>query len=112
MKYDFRPIIVHELIHGLGFFNAYIQYNDYNATIPIHYKLENNNFDNDGSFEDGEFLEFMMDKYTVLLDAGSPISYYIQQLNSYFVTANTTNIDTPDFINSPQFKIAEELYIL
>ncbi len=112
-QYDFRPVIVHELIHGLGFSNAYNRYHDYDAIIPFHYKPEDNSINVfNGSYEDGEFVEFMMDKYTVLLEDGTPISYYIQQLNSYFAMANTTNIDTLDFINSPQFKIAEELYTL
>ncbi len=52
----------------------------------------------------------MMDKYIVLLEDGTSISYYIQQLNSYFVMANITNI--LDFINSPQFEIVKELYTL
>ncbi|CAI2164962.1 6866_t:CDS:2 [Funneliformis geosporum] len=111
---DFKTVVVHEMIHGLGFFNAYSQYTGYNATIPLNVKLdEENSFNNLNEIvENGMFLEFAMDKYTVLLKDGTPISYFFKKLNSYFVQFNSTSINTTDFINSPQFKIAEKLYEL
>ncbi|CAG8695988.1 15520_t:CDS:2, partial [Funneliformis mosseae] len=111
---DFKSVVVHELIHGLGFFNAYSQYPGYNATIPLHIKLdEENGFNNlEETNFNGIFVEFAMDKYTVLLKDGTPISYFFKRLNSFFKEYNTTNINTTDFVNSPQFKIAKKLYKL
>ncbi|CAB4472859.1 unnamed protein product [Rhizophagus irregularis] len=106
--------ICHELIHGLGFYNGWMGYkNNPIAVIPLPIYvnpdgivLKNNLFSFGSSF-----VEFMMDKYTILLSNGTQISQFTQKLNTFF-DEYKSNAFSDEFVNSSQFKFAQDLLVL
>jgi hypothetical protein len=107
--------ICHELIHGLGFYNGWMGYkNDPIAVIPLPvYVNPDGAVPKSNLFSFGSsFAEFMMDKYTILLSNGTQISKYTQQLNTFFDENNKSNAFSDEFVNSPQFKFAQDLLVL
>ncbi|GBC05288.1 hypothetical protein RclHR1_06150014 [Rhizophagus clarus] len=106
--------ICHELMHGLGFYNGWMGYKDNPiAVIPLPvYVSPDGTVPKSYLFSfDSSFVEFMMDKYTILLSNGTQISIFTQQLNTFF-DEYKTNAFSDEFVSSPQFKLAQDLLVL
>ncbi|CAG8488623.1 15697_t:CDS:2 [Funneliformis mosseae] len=111
---DIYWTICHELIHGLGFYNRWMGYQinpialiPTTALINPDGSVPRNNLFNTNS----SFVEFMMDKYTILLSNGTQISLFTRQLNTFF-NDHKSSVFNDVFIKSPQFKFAQELLVL
>ncbi|RGB32843.1 hypothetical protein C1646_743688 [Rhizophagus diaphanus] len=113
-QFDMLYIVLHELIHGLGFYNGWMGYkNNPIAVIPLPIYVNPNGIvlkNNLFSFG-SSFIEFMMDKYTILLSNGTQISQFTQKLNTFF-DEYKTNAFSDEFVNSSQFKFAQDLLVL
>ncbi|CAI2181942.1 1545_t:CDS:2 [Funneliformis geosporum] len=111
---DIYWTICHELIHGLGFYNSWMGFQTKSiALIPTPALINP-----DGSVPksnllntNSSFVEFMMDKYTILLSNGTQISAFTRQLNTFF-NDHKSSVFSDEFIKSPQFKFAQDLLVL
>ncbi|RIA87717.1 hypothetical protein C1645_877852 [Glomus cerebriforme] len=98
---DMLYVVVHELIHGLGFTTAWTDYFNIQVLTPIIGQLA----------AEGQFFEFIFDKYLVLLPSGKTFTSIADELNKFPINVDMTK---NDFINafskSPQFLIAQDAY--
>jgi hypothetical protein len=126
-QFDFLYIILHELIHGLGFGSSWDQYYVGLITPPIinnfngvNINVESNNNDDDYNNNKGKsikFVEWAFDKYVILMENKTKISSVTQELNEFFdqkpvdnVKINTQRDFEINFHNSKQFNIAKQMF--
>ncbi|GBB95113.1 hypothetical protein RclHR1_02480012 [Rhizophagus clarus] len=130
-QFDFLYIILHELIHGLGFGSSWDQYyvglitppiiNSFNS-VNINVESNNNNDDDDynnNKEKSVKFVEWAFDKHVILMGNGTKISSITQELNEFFnpESLNNLKINTQrdfeiNFHNSKQFIIAKQMFNL
>ncbi|GBB98211.1 hypothetical protein RclHR1_03170007 [Rhizophagus clarus] len=100
---DMLYVVVHEMIHGLGFTTAWRDYFNTQALTPIP-----------GYFSataKGHFLEFIFDKNLVLLPSGKSLTFFVDELNKFpidFVLTENEFVNL--FVKSPQFPVAQNMY--
>ncbi|CAG8451690.1 5471_t:CDS:2 [Diversispora eburnea] len=109
-QFDFYLIVLHELIHGLGFSSSwgnYIEVADNQNTTGL---TPNVNFNDDSQFEG--FTERIFDKYVKFIPNGvsSTSIYYTSQLNESIPIGTSFN-NISEFVtqikSSPQWDYAE-----
>ncbi|CAI2183926.1 17067_t:CDS:2 [Funneliformis geosporum] len=113
----FLELIMHELMHGLGFFSSWDVYleNFPDAATPEIIGLTTGTTlpDLNASFVFNGFQENAFDKYLILLPENKLISSYANELNK-FADFGTTYESAFDFLNqfvaSPQFLVAKEIF--
>ncbi|CAB4430332.1 unnamed protein product [Rhizophagus irregularis] len=129
-QFDFLYIILHELIHGLGFGSSWDQYyvglitppiiNKFNG-VKINVESNNNNNDEDNNNNNKEnsikFVEWAFDKYVILMENKTKISSITQELNEFFDQKSLNNIKINNqrdfeinFHKSKQFNIAKQMF--
>ncbi|CAB4399069.1 unnamed protein product [Rhizophagus irregularis] len=100
---DMLYVVVHELIHGLGFTTAWRDYFNIQAIIPVP-----GYFSTDTK---GQFFEFGFDKNLVLLPSGKSLTSIADELNKFPIKLDITDNEfISSFLKSPQFPIAKNLY--
>ncbi|RIA84490.1 hypothetical protein C1645_832164 [Glomus cerebriforme] len=122
-QFDFLYIILHELIHGLGFGSSWDQYyiglitpliiNKFNG---ISVNIESN--DNNNNYNKGKvkFVEWAFDKYVILMGNGTKVSSITQELNKFFDQSSLDNVEITqrdfeiNFHNSKQYNIAKQMF--
>ncbi|RHZ51258.1 hypothetical protein Glove_481g15 [Diversispora epigaea] len=111
-QYDFFVVILHELIHGLGFISSwdtYLETNTYQTITGLtsnYYFYENNEF--------GGFIENIFDRYLKVIENKKkiPLSYYTAQLNKSVppMTLFYTRLEFTNKVkSSPQWKYAKSV---
>ncbi|UZO06566.1 uncharacterized protein OCT59_026882 [Rhizophagus irregularis] len=113
---DFLFVILHELIHGLGFCSGWDDHSDMlgiqNIITPTPLFLTTIT----GQVIFGGFREFIFDKFMVLLSDGTRISNLTEELNK-FSGVGTTHNSMDDFLNyfmntfpsSPEYQIVQKM---
>ncbi|CAI2167954.1 16926_t:CDS:2 [Funneliformis geosporum] len=113
----FLELIIHELMHGLGFASSWNVYLDNfpEAATPEIVGLTTGTTlpDLNAKFVFNGFQESAFDKYLILLPENKLISSYANELNK-FADFGTTYENAFDFLNqfvvSPQFLVAKEIF--
>src|SRR5256885_3961259 len=98
---DFELILIHELLHGLGFgtsWDDYLNYDDSGILTPSLSFLDSNIDNGKGSIKFTGFHEFAMDKYLVFTKDNSSLGIITDLLNQF--TINKT-----EFVSKKQFAI-------
>jgi len=97
-------VVLHELIHGLGFTYAWDDYLNLKALTPIP----------GPSLSDpakGTFLELESDRLITLLPSSQPLSSVTDELNQFQFSIDITEVQfTKAFTASPQFPIAQDMF--
>ncbi|CAI2178452.1 1623_t:CDS:1 [Funneliformis geosporum] len=113
---DFLFVILHELIHGLGFASGWDLYGEIlgvpDIITPSPFIFQ----ENDGKFIFGGFQEFILDEFMVLLPEGNRASEITVELNKfsgigikYDSLGDFLNSFATSFSSSPQYKIAQQM---
>lgn len=112
---DFELVVVHELLHGLGFSFSWDDY--LNPDNPIILtpspSFFNSNFASNDSFFFTGFQEFALDKYLVLTRDNSSLNQITKNLNRFSdIQSNFSNVEefTRVFSKSPQFNDAKKMF--
>jgi len=115
---DFELVLIHELLHGLGFITSwddYLNYDNLGVLTPIPSFLIQDIDGKHGSIKFTGFQEFAMDKYLVFTNDNSSLGTITDLLNQ-FSTNKTEFINKKefaiDFANSPQFIEAKKMFNL
>ncbi|CAG8567877.1 4617_t:CDS:2 [Diversispora eburnea] len=109
-QFDFYAVILHELIHGLGFSSSWGNYIELADNQNITGLTPNVNFNDDSQFEG--FTERIFDKYVKFIPNGvaSTSTYYTSQLNESIPIGTSFN-NISEFVtqikSSPQWNYAE-----
>jgi hypothetical protein len=111
---DILYVILHELIHGLGFSTAWnnnagiqgaltpVIGPSFITSTPEGFPLITAN---------GQFFESIFDKYIVLLPSGKPLTSITDELNKFPINLDSSESEfINSFIASPQFSFAQEVY--
>ncbi|CAG8448639.1 2160_t:CDS:2 [Diversispora eburnea] len=108
-QYDFYVVILHELLHGLGFISSWNTYLETSTYQPItgltpNYYFYGNKF--------GGFVENIFDRYLKLIENNKkiPLSDYTAQLNKSVPSLTPFNTDlgfTTIVKSSPKWKYAK-----
>ncbi|CAG8511123.1 10273_t:CDS:2, partial [Funneliformis caledonium] len=113
---DFLFVILHELIHGLGFASGWDSYSEIlgipDIVTPSPFVFQ----EDDGKIIFGGFQEFIFDQFMVLLPEGSRASDITAELNK-FPGIGTKYDSIDDFLNSfairflssPQYTISQQM---
>jgi len=106
---DMLYVVLHELIHGLGFTNSWNDYASIQALTPAVGGAKN--LPNSGGVTSPQFFEFAFDKYLLLLQNGKSLTSITDELNQ-FKSNSASNPDEffTSFAASPQFSIAQDMY--
>src|SRR2546421_4767552 len=103
---DMLYVVLHELIHGLGFINSWNDYFSIQALTPA---VGPKPTPTPG--QTGQFIESIFDKYLVLLPSGKPVTTLTDELNQFPINADgTVDAFINSFVASPQFLIAQNMY--
>jgi len=114
----FLELVLHELMHGLGFTSSWEDHlNDKpQAVTPeiINLTDQPEEPDLNAKFVFGGFQERAFDKYLFILPDNKSTSFYANELNK-FATGSETTFNTPltfakEFIASPQYSFAKEMF--
>ncbi|CAG8525302.1 5912_t:CDS:2 [Ambispora gerdemannii] len=107
---DFLFVIVHELVHGLGFTSSW---DDYLNDVPEALTPDLGGTTK-GSRRQYQFVEYAFDQYIVVIPQNKNLSIYTDQENVFSKgTGNKyTNIDdfAQGFVDSPQYAVAKQLF--
>jgi hypothetical protein len=108
---DFELILIHELLHGLGFgtsWDDYLNYDNLGILTPSLSFLNSN-----VTIKFTGFNEFAMDKYLVFTKDNSSLSIITDLLNQFSIN-NTDFVNMKqfaiEFSNSPQFIEAKRMF--
>ncbi|RGB43135.1 hypothetical protein C1646_782275 [Rhizophagus diaphanus] len=112
-RVDILYVVVHELIHGLGFSTAWNN-NVGEALIPLigpSFTMPTSTPEGFPIAANGQFLESIFDKYIVLLPSGKPLTSITDELNKFPINMEMQETDfINSFIASPQFSFSQEAY--
>ncbi|GBB84486.1 hypothetical protein RclHR1_11050003 [Rhizophagus clarus] len=109
---DFLYVILHEIVHGLGFASGWGDYiNDQPEALTPEISITSN--DPSGRFKINGFLETAFDRYLIHIPTGKKISAFTGNLNKFqkdvdLIFQNELDFKTK-FRNSPQYEIAKEM---
>ncbi|CAG8593885.1 15194_t:CDS:2, partial [Funneliformis mosseae] len=108
----FLELILHELMHGLGFVSAWGDYFPKAATPEVNDFIESENSNSKAMTVFGGFQEKAFDKYLVIFPDNVTTSSYINELNKFADGSAFKNFDDfyVKFIASPQYLVAKEIY--
>jgi len=105
---DFTFVILHELVHGLGFTSSW---DDYINQVPQALTPDVTPAGSGSSFQ---FSEFSFDKFMVLMSTGQRMSDITAQLNAFSTGAGAQirdiNAFASAFTTSPQYQIAKNTF--
>ncbi|CAG8588123.1 1105_t:CDS:2 [Paraglomus occultum] len=109
---DFTFVILHELVHGLGFTSSW---DDYINQVPQALTPDvTPTGASGGSGASFQFSEFAFDKYMVIMSTGQKMSDITAQLNAFSTGAGAQIRDINAFANafarSPQYQIAKNTF--
>jgi hypothetical protein len=106
---DFLYVILHEIVHGLGFASGWKDYMN-EALTPEIFITSNGP---SGQFKFNGFLESAFDRYLIHIPTGKKISALTGNLNKFQKGVNVIFQNEIDFVtkfrNSPQYNIAKEM---
>jgi len=110
---DFQLVVLHELIHGLGFYSSWNDFFDFanpQGLTPIP-SIEGELNENSGMIFKG-FVENIFDKYLIFLSSGEHTSNITAQINTIVNDEKGNFYKTPqDFImafkSSPQYQSSQ-----
>jgi hypothetical protein len=110
---DFELVLIHELLHGLGFLTSWDDYLSMETLSPIPSFLNTDAFSNQDQIIFTGFQEFAMDKYLVFTNNNSSLGIITDILNQFSI--NKTEFNSMDdfkieFANSPQFIEAKKMF--
>ncbi|CAG8828224.1 7_t:CDS:2, partial [Cetraspora pellucida] len=103
---DFLFVILHELIHGLGFTSGY---DDYINTTPQALTPQIMYTQSSNGITFNSFLEMVFDKCMVILPSGQRVSNITQQLNTFKGTFTNGQDFITKFKASSQYQLALQL---
>ncbi|RHZ70621.1 hypothetical protein Glove_269g29 [Diversispora epigaea] len=108
---DFLFVILHELIHGLGFTTGYDDYiNDVPEALTPLVSVNQVSLLSDAFLFNG-FVEYIFDKFMVVLPSGKRVTDISKQLNNFTGGVfNSTNEFVSEFKASPQYPLAEQMF--
>ncbi|RIA87718.1 hypothetical protein C1645_776596 [Glomus cerebriforme] len=105
---DLLYVVLHELVHGLGFVNSWNDEFGLQVLTPMLGQIvEDNPIGGLPPTPKTLFLETIFDKNLVILPDGVPLTTVTDQLNQFQFTPTTSE---QDFISSQQFQIAKGIY--
>lgn len=106
---DFLFVILHELIHGLGFSTGYDDY--LNQVAEALTPLISIDRITSESFIFNGFEEFIFDKYMVILPTGKRVTEITKELNGFENGSkyDSTSAFISDFKSSSQYAIAKQM---
>ncbi|CAJ0911716.1 2208_t:CDS:2 [Entrophospora sp. SA101] len=115
----FQELVLHELLHGLGFISSL---DDYIHPVPkiitpeiVGLKYTSDGVDTKSPIKFKGFIEMAFDKYIVFLSDGKLLSNTTAQINQLFTgsgdTTSFANLDAfiKAFSTTPQFKIGQKM---
>jgi hypothetical protein len=98
---DMLYVVIHELVHGLGFVPAW------NDNLGIQALTPSIGIANGK----GQFLELIFDKYLVLFPSGKQLATFADEINQFQLDPNQSDDQiAQSFKSSPQYPIAHDLY--
>ncbi|GBB98213.1 hypothetical protein RclHR1_03170009 [Rhizophagus clarus] len=128
---DLLYVVLHELIHGLGFINSWNDYMGLQALTPFIAGIMQSNspIPTPGGpgapggapggtpgggippTAKGQFVELVFDKNLVFLQNGQSLTSLTDQLNNFQINLNLPDNEVvASFAKSPQFQIAKNVY--
>ncbi|CAG8594545.1 4652_t:CDS:2 [Acaulospora morrowiae] len=109
---DFLFLIVHELMHGLGFTTGYEDYLNNPAVALTPYIAVTQSSNSSGIIFTG-FVEMIFDKFMVILSTGQRISNITKQLNTFAGGPGALFANSSQFISqfeaSSQYNLAKQV---
>ncbi|KAG9294930.1 hypothetical protein G9A89_003963 [Geosiphon pyriformis] len=105
---DFLSVIVHELMHGLGFFSGWSNYlgDETEALIPYPIYILKNGC--------SQFIEMAFDQYMIVIPQNRNVTSYTDILNKFSTNSCTGFSSLKSFRNafekSPQYETAKTMY--
>ncbi|CAG8556041.1 1198_t:CDS:2 [Paraglomus brasilianum] len=107
---DFSFVILHELVHGLGFTSSW---DDYINQVPEALTPDVSPVSG-GAGTSFQFAEFAFDKFMVLTSTGQKMSDITDQLNGFSNGAGAQirdiNAFASAFVTSPQYQVAKNTF--
>ncbi|CAG8724278.1 6835_t:CDS:2, partial [Ambispora leptoticha] len=107
---DFLFVILHELIHGLGFTSSW---DDYLNDIPEALTPDLGS-STTSSGKEYQFIEYAFDQYLVIIPQNKNMTSYASQENLYSIGVGSkySNIDefAQGFVDSQQYNVAKNLF--
>jgi hypothetical protein len=101
---DMLYVVLHELVHGLGFSTSWSDHKKIQALTPFFASLPSNP-------TIGKFLELTFDKNLVFLPSGKSLTSFTDELNKFQFTSDMSDTQIIQaFRASPQFQIAQDLF--
>jgi hypothetical protein len=101
---DMLYVVLHELVHGLGMASAWNDYAQIKALTPL-FAIS------DPISKKGMFIELVTDRLLELLPEGKQLTSFADELNKFEFTADMSDDQIiKAFVDSPQFKIAQDLF--
>ncbi|PKY45040.1 hypothetical protein RhiirA4_542295 [Rhizophagus irregularis] len=109
---DFLYVVLHEIVHGLGFASGWEDYmNDQPKALTPEILITGK--DPSEQFKFNGFLESAFDRYLIHIPTGKKISALTGDINKFQKEVGIIFENDIDFVtkfrNSPQYKIAEEM---
>ncbi|GET00475.1 hypothetical protein GLOIN_2v1837721 [Rhizophagus clarus] len=115
---DMLYVVIHEMVHGLGFTTSWDDYFGVKALTPViggttkapspgETTTQNN------ELESSQFFELISDKFLVLLPSGKLVTSIADEINEFqFKIESLSSLDgvANAFTASPQFPIAKNMY--
>ncbi|CAI2188096.1 2995_t:CDS:2, partial [Funneliformis geosporum] len=99
----FLELILHELMHGLGFVSAWGDYFPKAATPEVNDFIEAENSDSKVMTVFNGFQERAFDKYLVILPDNKTTSSYINELNKFTDGSSISHVDNTIYTNTSDF---------
>ncbi|CAG8531253.1 2423_t:CDS:2 [Paraglomus occultum] len=105
---DFLFVILHELVHGLGFTSSWDDY----INITPEALTPDVSITSKGGQQTIGFTEYAFDKYMVLSQTGQRMSEITAQLNQFSASSGATTVQQfgRAFKNSPQYSLAVQMF--
>ncbi|CAG8719575.1 17768_t:CDS:2, partial [Funneliformis caledonium] len=114
----FLELILHELMHGLGFASAWNDYINDDVVVAatpeiVGLTTETTLPDSSAKFVFNGFQERVLDKYLFLLPENKSTSSYASELNKFAefgTTYENVSVFLNQFVTSPQYLVAKEIF--
>jgi hypothetical protein len=101
---DMLFVVLHELVHGLGFASSWNDYLNLQVLTPLPALT-------DPTSTQGQFVELTFDRNMVLIPSGKALTSFTDELNKFQFSADMSDTQfIQAFRASPQFQIAKDLF--